>query len=130
MTPSAVRTRHGVANSGAPECIFRAGSLIVSVSVDWTPQAYAVMERQAIEDAQYWGGKRLTPVPQFIKGEGAGAYWFPGINELMTTDGVDLITATLVRWPHVRYARWARLGTAVTRPYLGRTAATLRGPAP
>ena len=131
VAPTRVRTRRAVARSGAPECVFSVRSLVVSVAVDGAPQAYAVMERGAEEQAQIFGAKRLTPAPQLILGEGAGAYWFPAEHLVMTTEGVNLITATVLRWPGVAHRRWKRLCAAAARPYLGRVAhKLLRGPAP
>src|SRR5579875_3673289 len=109
----AVRERRAVARSGAAECVFRAGRVVASVSLSGAPDAYAVMERQAIEQAQIFGGKRFTPAPVLITGLGADAYWFPAQQQVMTTDGVNLIAATIVRWPHTRVARRRALGTAL-----------------
>ena len=131
MAPGAVRERRTIARSGAAECVFSAGRVVASLSVSGAPEAYAVLERQAEEQAQIFGGKRFTPAPQLITGLGVDAYWFPAQQQVMTTEGVNLITATIVHWRHTRVARRRTLGTALARPYLGRIdKALLRGPAP
>jgi hypothetical protein len=131
LSPAKVGMRRGHDNSGAANCRFGAGRLVVSVSVSGAPQPYAVMERQAEEEAQIFGAKRLVPAPQYIAHEGIDAYWFPRERYVETTDAVNLITATIVRWPGVPRRRWKRLAEAVARPYLGRLRPDLaRGPAP
>ena len=54
----AVAMRRGHDNSGAADCRFAAGRLVVSVSVSGAPDAYAVMMRGAEEEAQIFGAKR------------------------------------------------------------------------
>jgi len=131
VAPSAVRMRRAEASTAAPECIFHAGALVLSVSVSGAPQPFAVIDRQDVETSQYWGEKRWTPAPQPVWHEGAEAFWFPGTDQLLTTEGINLVTATLVRWPHVGRRRRRDACAAAARPYLGRIdKALLRGPAP
>jgi hypothetical protein len=131
VSPTAVRERRGIARSAAPECIFRARSLVLSVAVSGAPQAYAVLERGAEEQAQIFGAKRFTPAPQLILKLGVDAYWFPAEHLVMSTEGVNLITATVVSWPGVSHRRWKHLAAAAARPYLGRVSRKyLRGPSP
>jgi hypothetical protein len=126
-----VGMRRGHDNSGAANCRFAAGPLVVSVSVSGAPDPYAVLERQAEEEAQIFGGKRLVPAPQYVAHEGISAYWYPREQYFKTTDAVNLVTATIVRWPGVSRRRWERLAEAVARPYLGRLRPGLaRGPSP
>jgi hypothetical protein len=112
-----------VANSGSPECDFRArvdgGRVRLSVEVDTAPQAYSVLERTAEEAAQIFGPHRPSPPPQDITGLGLDADWFPEEQHLMTTDGLRLITATVV-WPAARQSRRRALAEVAARPYLGR----------
>ena len=115
-----VSTRRATARSDAPECLFRASGAVVSVAVSGAPDAYAVLERGAEEQAQLFGPKRFTPAPQRIAGEGVDAYWFPAEHLVMTTDGVNLITATIARLPAGDRRRAERLAAAAARPYLGR----------
>jgi hypothetical protein len=131
VSAGTVKERRTVARSGAAECVFTAGKVVVSVSVSGAPEAYAVLERQAEEQAQIFGGKRFTPAPQLITGLGVDAYWFPAQHQVMTTEGVNLIAVTIVHWPHTHVARRRALGTALARPYVGKTVKSLlRGPAP
>ncbi len=131
VAPGAVKERRTHARSGASECVFSAGHVVASVSVSGAPEAYAVLERQAEEQAQIFGARRFTPAPQLILGLGADAYWFPAQHQVMTTEGVNLIAATIVHWPHTRVARRRALGTALARPYVGKIdKKLLRGPAP
>jgi hypothetical protein len=109
--------------------------VLLWVSVDSSPQPYAVLERAAEEDAQNFANLPQSefPVPQNIKHVGLDAYWFPGpaAAHLLTTDAVRLITATILRWPGEAKKHWSVLAVAVARPYLGRSQPKLaRGPAP
>jgi hypothetical protein len=131
VAAASVKERQTHARSGASECVFSAGHVVASVSVSGAPEAYAVLERQAEEQAQIFGAKRFTPAPQLILHLGVDAYWFPAQQQVMTTEGVNLIAATIVHWPHTRAARRRALGTALARPYVGKTdEKLLRGPAP
>ncbi|HEY3774276.1 MAG TPA: hypothetical protein VGL69_14850 [Solirubrobacteraceae bacterium] len=126
-----MKERRTHARSGASECVFSAGHVVASVSVSGAPEAYAVLERQAEEQAQIFGAKRFTPAPQLISGLGVDAYWFPAQHQVMTTEGVNLIAATIVHWPHTHVARRRALGTALARRYVGKIVKKLlRGPAP
>jgi hypothetical protein len=136
----AVATRSIASNSSnAPQCNFtvRAGShkVLLWVSVDSSPQPYAVLERAAEEDAQNFANypKGQLPAPQRVAHLGLDAYWFPGPGpaHLLTTDAVRLITATIVRWPGASRKHWSVLAAAAARPYLGRSQPKLaRGPSP
>ncbi|HEX4010786.1 MAG TPA: hypothetical protein VHX62_12285, partial [Solirubrobacteraceae bacterium] len=131
VAAGSVKERRTHARSGASECVFSAGHVVASVSVSGAPEAYAVLERQAEEQAQIFGAKRFTPAPQLISGLGVDAYWFPAQHQVMTTEGVNLIAATIVHWPHTHVARRRALGTALARRYVGKIVKKLlRGPAP
>ncbi len=123
MPAAVVRTRVTTDNSNQPECFFavpRRG-LVMWVSVSGEPQAYTVIERAAVEDAQMFTATRTTPVPQFIAHLGVDAYWFPEEEHVLATDGVRLITSQIVRWPGVPRRRWKALAATVARPYLPRS---------
>ncbi|HEY2317225.1 MAG TPA: hypothetical protein VGH67_02925 [Solirubrobacteraceae bacterium] len=136
----AVVTRAVASNSaGAPQCNFtvRVGPREVRlwVSVNSSPQPYAVLERAAVENGQNFANapQGQFPVPQHVAHLGLDAYWFPGpaAAHLLTTDAVRLITATIIRWPGVPRGRWSALAAAAARPYLRRSQPRLaRGPAP
>jgi hypothetical protein len=136
----AVVTRAIASNSAAaPQCNFtvhaRPRKVVLWVSVDSSPQPYAVLERAAVENAQNFANEPAAhfPMPQRVTHLGLDAYWFPGpaAAHLLTTDAVELITATIIRWPGAPRRRWSMLAAAVARPYLRRSQPKLaRGPAP
>ena len=128
-------TRRARANTGAAECVFASRTsghrLEVTVAVSGAPQPFAVMERGAEEEAQYWGERRLQPAPQSVFHLGIGAFWFPAEQHLETTDAVNLITVTIVRWAGASQHQRRVLATAAARPYLGPLQPKLaRGPSP
>ena len=134
LKAASIATHGSMADSGYPQCLFtarlRSGGVVrVTVEVDVEPQAYAVLERTIIESSQIFP-QRNHPAPQHVGGLGLDASWFPETGQLMTTDAVRLIIAT-IGWPRVPSARRVALGTAVARMYLGRSQPKLaRGPAP
>ena len=126
-------------SSGVPQCNFtvRAEGRVVRlwVSVDSSPQPYAVLERAAEEDAQNFANDPQSqfPAPQHVAHLGLDAYWFPGpaAAHLETTDAVRLITATILAWPGTPRRHWSALAAAAARPYLrGSQPKLARGPAP
>jgi len=124
VQPGAVHLASYTANTGAPSCGYtvRAASgrtLSLSVSADGAPQAYYRLERQIVEAGQSFTPTRLAPVPSNVPDLGLDAAWFPLMNQLLTTDGVRLITVT-VTWPGASPASKVTLGTAAARPYLGK----------
>jgi hypothetical protein len=92
---------------------------MVSVSVDGSPQPYGVMERRGEEEAQLFTNKRLIPAPQAVFHLGLAAFWYPGEQQLQTTDAVNLITVSILRWTGVPQRLHRELGIALARPYLG-----------
>jgi hypothetical protein len=126
-----VAMKRGIAHSGAAQCTFRSGGLVVTVSVDGSSNPYAFVQRDAIEEAQIFSGQRLTPAPESILHEGLTAYWFPAERQFETTEGVNLITTTVARWPGVKKTRWEHMASVLSRRYLGRNRPDLiHGPAP
>ena len=135
-----VSTREIASNtSGVPQCNFtvHAGphKVLLWVSVDSSPQPYAVLERAAVENGQNFANDPAGqfPAPQHVAHLGLDAYWFPGPGpaHLQTTDAVRLITVTVNRWPGVSRKHWSVLAAAAARPYLGHSQPKLaRGPAP
>jgi hypothetical protein len=89
------------------------------VTVDSAPQAYSRLERAAVEAAQQFGAVRLEPAPVNVAGLGLDAYWFPKEREVMTTDGVRLITVG-VTWGGVGEGRLRAAAEAVAHAFLGR----------
>jgi hypothetical protein len=126
-----VSMTRGHDNSGAANCRFVSGPLVATASVSGAPDAYAVLERKAEEEAQIFGGERLVPAPQYIMHLGIDAYWYPREHFVQTTDAVNLITAGVKRWPGVSKRRWEHMSEALGRRYLGKLRPKLaRGPAP
>jgi hypothetical protein len=126
-----VAMTRGHDNSGAANCRFVSGPLVATASVSGAPDAYAVLERKAEEEAQIFGGNRLVPAPQFLMHVGIDAYWYPREHFVQTTDAVNLIIAGVKRWPGVAKKRWERMCIALGRQYLGKLRPKLaRGPAP
>lgn len=109
-------------NNLMPQCTFTATPaggprVSLTVNVDNGPQPYFILERTAVETAQYFGLKRLAPPPTAINGLGIEADWFPDREALMSTDGFRLITAS-VQWLRTSVARQISLATALSRTYL------------
>jgi hypothetical protein len=109
-------------NNAMPQCSFTARARTgaraeVIANVDTSPSPYFRLERTAVETYQVFAPTRVLPAPLPVSGLGLDAYWFPAKSQLMSTDGVRLITAS-VSWPHVDQARERQLAEAVSRPYL------------
>lgn len=121
VAPGSVATRVSRGNNTYPQCSFTArlatgDRLAVLVNDDTGPQAYFVLERTAIEAAQVFTIDRKIPAPEAVN-LGIEADWFPYLTQLMTTDGVRLITAT-VTWPHASQRRMRELSIPIARTYL------------
>jgi hypothetical protein len=121
-----------------PQCSFVARSaagrrVALTANVDTSASPYFRLERTAVETDQMFAPTRAFPAPQPVGRVGLDAYWFPDRMQLMSTDGVRLLTVT-VDWPHSRQARRRALAEAASRPYLrtprGRTASSLAKGAP
>ena len=105
-----------------PQCTFAAragrdGQLSVTANLYDGPQPYFILERTTVETAQLFTPKRMVPAPQAITGLGLEADWFPARNQLMSTDGIRLVTVS-VDWPGTDQARQVRLAEALSRAYL------------
>jgi hypothetical protein len=116
-------THQGVANSGSPTCYYKirlAHRAPVSLSVQdqRTVEAYFLLERAITELQQVFAPVRLAPAPQTVPHLGLDASWFPAQHYVMTTDGRDLITAT-VEARSVSARQQRALATAAARAYLG-----------
>jgi hypothetical protein len=122
VAPASVTTAVGTGNDGNPQCTYATrlpGGKRVSVNADvYTgPQPYFVLERTVVEAAQPFTPTRLSPAPQAVTGLGLDASWFPNRDQLMSTDGLKLLTVT-VAWPGASRNREVAVATAVSRPYL------------
>jgi len=118
VSPSAA-----VGNNGEPECHFTADvgnrRIRVVVNVDTSPQPYARLERTIVEDGQQFGLVRGFAAPVTVPKLGLDAAWVPDADQVITTDGNALITAT-VAWGGARQAQRRALATAAARAYLGK----------
>ncbi|HYB31417.1 MAG TPA: hypothetical protein VEF89_32815 [Solirubrobacteraceae bacterium] len=122
VAPASVTTAVGTGNDGNPQCTYAtrvAGGKRVSLNADVYsgPQPYFVLERTIEEAAQPFTPTRLSPAPQAVNGLGLVASWFPNRNQLMSTDGLKIITVT-VAWPGAGTGREIAVATAISRPYL------------
>lgn len=86
--------------------------------VDTGPQPYFRLERTAVEAQQVFSAQREAPAPVQIPGVGLDADWFPDQQQIMTTDGKQLITAA-VSWRHSKQSDRRALAEAAARAYLG-----------
>jgi hypothetical protein len=124
VSPRSIAGRASVANNGMPQCALSVrpngtARVLAVANVDTAPQAFFRLERTAVEAAQNFTSPRVVAPPEQITGLGLDADWFPASEQLMTTDGVRLITVS-VSWPNTPAARKRGLAEAVARSYLGR----------
>lgn len=122
VPPGGVATSTSVGNNGYPQCTFTARlpqgtHAQVIANDDNGPQPYFVLERTAIEEGQQFTGKRMIAAPVAVTGLGIEADWFPAETQLMTTDGVQLVTVT-VSWPYATEARKRAVAELLARTYL------------
>ncbi len=122
VAPGTIALAASTGNNAMPQCSFTVhppGKKRVQLTAnDYTgAQPYFVLERTAIEASQQFGTARLLAAPQGVLGLGLEADWFPATTQLMATDGIRLITAT-VNWRGTTQARRQALAEAVTRAYL------------
>jgi hypothetical protein len=110
--------------SGAPGCRFavaRPGArpLTVAADIDTAPQAYARLDRQAVEYSQtvLWSHLGAGAYPRTVLDLGLAADWFPAERRLLATDGSQLVDV-VVTWPGARASTEQALAEAVARPYL------------
>lgn len=124
-----IATVPAIGNDGAPQCSFRAqlpsgGRFDLTVNVDVEPQPYTILSRTIVEGQQVFSPTRLTPAPVAVLNLGLLASWFPGPSQLMSTDGVRMVIATL-RWPGATQAQEIRFATRLARLYLGKPKGSL-----
>lgn len=138
VSPGSVAVAASMGNNSMPQCTFgvhRAGEERVhaTANVDSSPQPYFRLERTTVEATQVLLPARMPGIPQVVNGLGLEATWFPAHTQLMSTDGVRLITVS-VSWTHARERRERALAEALSRTYLrtphGRRAQALARGAP
>ena len=124
-----IKTVPGTGNDSEPQCSFRAhlaggGRFEATVNVDTSPQPYTVLDRTIVEGQQVFTPTRLTPAPVAVLHLGLLASWFPGQSHLMSTDGVRLVTTTLM-WSGAKQAKEIRFAARISRLYLGKSKGSL-----
>jgi hypothetical protein len=124
----------GTGNNAEPQCSFKANlpggrQFVLTVNVDPSPQPFTVLSRTIEEGQQVFGPRRLVPAPVAVLHLGLLASWFPNSSHLMSTDGVRLVTTTVI-WSGARQAREIRLATQISRLYLGKLRPSLAHGAP
>ena len=134
IRPGSIATAKGIGNDGAPQCSFSARlsggrHFDATVNVDVEPQPYTILSRTIVEGQQVFSPKRLTPAPVAVLNLGLLASWFPGPSQLMSTDGIRMVTAT-VTWPGATQGAEIRFATRLSRLYLGRSKPALAHGAP
>ena len=112
-------------SGGAASCRFSAreragGPLAVVAELDSAPQAYYRLVREVVEFGQnvIWDHLGAGAEPDPISHLGLAADWFPSENQLLTTDGVRLITISVSSLPAGAGAD-ARVAASLARTYLG-----------
>jgi hypothetical protein len=122
VAPGAVSISQSTGNNEMPQCAFSArlldgGQVTVIANIDSAPSPYFRLERTAIEQSQVFAPSALVPTPQAITGLGLEADWFPSETQLMTTDGLRLITVSF-SWPGATERQEEPVAEAVARTYL------------
>jgi hypothetical protein len=122
VAPASVTVAAGIGNTADPTCTYatrvRTGKRVsLTADVYSGPQPYFVLERTIVEAAQPFTPTRLSPAPQTVTGLGLEASWFPNRDQLMSTDGLKLITVT-VAWPGAEARREIAVAKALSLPYL------------
>lgn len=122
LPPADVSIAASTGNNGMPQCTFTArpadaSAVSAMANIDNGPQPYFILERTAVETSQLFGPKRFVPAPTAMNNLGIEADWFPNLSQLMSTDGLRLITVTM-HWPGAPLARRIALAEALSRTYL------------
>jgi hypothetical protein len=119
---ASVTARPSVASNGMPQCAFtaklRAGRVSVTVNLDDGPQIEFRLDRTVEEATQLFG----PPPPGWhapigLSGLGPYASWFVNNDDLMASNGIDLITVT-VTWPHEPRPGMIKLARAAIAQYM------------
>lgn len=114
----AVATALSEGSNGMPQCKFTAGRASVMVNIDSGPQAGWRLMRTVVEASQIVGPPPPGWKPPIgLYGLGPYASWFPELDALMATNGVDLLDASLT-WPHAKRAEMIKLARAAITPYV------------
>jgi hypothetical protein len=106
--------------SGAAACRFKAPGLDVVATLDSAPQVYYRFERTTVEYYQnvIWAHLGEEALPIDIHHLGLDADWIPPRRQIITTDGVRLITVTVTTLPTYAH-RLEPVAARLARAYLG-----------
>jgi hypothetical protein len=106
-------TRVTAVSAGQATCVYETPSTRIEVMMDNYPQVQFRFSRAVVERSQnaIWSHKP-SQNPQLLHGIGAGADWFPGEHQLLTTGRHLLITITAVRPAQGRLALSKRVARA------------------
>jgi len=122
VSANQISAKRSEGSNGMPQCTFltRAGGVRVSVivNVDDGPQVEFRLARKVTEASQIFG----TPPPGWqapigLYGLGPSASWFPMLNQLMATNGSDIMTVS-ISWPGAKRAAMIKLARAAVGPYM------------
>jgi hypothetical protein len=116
---ASVSARAGTGNNAEPQCVFAAAGkrVTVIVNLDSSPQPYARLERAIVELGQQFGTQRNFSPPETEPHLGLDAAWVPDTSQLLTTDGLRLITVT-TDWPHTKPGPRRTLARRMAQLYL------------
>ena len=122
ISPSAISARPFTPPSGVAACRFTAPHLNVVATLDSAPQAYQRFNRTTVEYEQnvLWAHLGAKAYPINIPHLGLDADWIPPQREIITTDGVRLITVTATTVPSTRTTSPRRSRRASRAPTSGR----------
>jgi len=115
------------ADGGEASCRFTirgaggARTLDVVAELDSAPQAYYRLERESVEFGQnvLWHNEGAAAYPRYVAHLGLEADWFASTGQLITTDGVRLITILVNSAPAHAPGGAERLAATLARCYLG-----------
>jgi hypothetical protein len=122
VAPQSIALAPSTGSNTMPQCSFTVhlagGRRVQLLANDYDgPQPYFVLERTAVEAAQVFTPSRMVAAPVAVTGLGIEADWFPATTQLMATDGIKLITAS-VDWRGTTQGRRRALAEVFTRRYL------------
>ena len=120
VSPSAIAPRPFTPPSGVLACRFTARHLDVVATLDSAPQAYARFNRTTVEYAQnvLWAHLGAKAYPVDIPHLVLDADWISPQREIITTDGIRLITVTTTTVPADAQPPQT-VATRLARTYLG-----------
>jgi hypothetical protein len=116
-----IRIVPSVGGNGEPQCTFAPSGHgrrpSVTVNVDSAPQAAWRLSRAVTEASQLFGPPPPGWKPPIgLNGLGPDASWFPELDALMATNGVDLVTVD-VNWPRASLNAKIALARRIVVPF-------------